>query len=108
MLWKQRRPEIIEDIDREVYGRMPANTPKVRWEVSSATSEKNGDVAVVTKKLVGHVDSSAYPQVSVDTQMILTVPTKRYSPSATNAGIRAEPGSAGGPAKAANGGIDRW
>ena len=31
MWWKQRRPEIVEDFDREVYGRMPKNTPKVKW-----------------------------------------------------------------------------
>src|SRR5262245_57413657 len=31
MWWKQRRPEIVEDFDREVYGRVPAQTPKVNW-----------------------------------------------------------------------------
>jgi len=31
--WKQRRPEILEDFAREVYGRVPANTLKVHWEV---------------------------------------------------------------------------
>ena len=72
--WKQRRPEIVEDFDREVYGHMPANTPKVRWEVSSTTNQKNDDVAVVTRNLVGHVDHSAYPQITVDVQMVLTVP----------------------------------
>src|SRR5437762_2945613 len=25
--WKQRRPEILEDFDREVYGRAPLRTP---------------------------------------------------------------------------------
>src|SRR3954465_15499531 len=29
MWWKQRRPEIVEDFDREIYGRMPAKTPTV-------------------------------------------------------------------------------
>jgi hypothetical protein len=59
--WTKRRPEIVEDFDREIYGRVPKPTPKVTWEVVSTTQEKNGDVPVVTKKLVGHVDNSAYP-----------------------------------------------
>src|SRR5262249_51481741 len=74
MWWKQRRPEIVEDFNREVYGQMPPKTPGVRWEVISTTNEKSGDVSVVTKKLVGHVDNSAYPLVTVDMQLTLTVP----------------------------------
>src|SRR4051794_36179199 len=27
--WKQRRPQIVEDFDREVYGRVPKDTPAV-------------------------------------------------------------------------------
>jgi hypothetical protein len=57
MWWDQRRPEIVEDFDREILGRVPKNTPKVNWEVTSTTSEKNGDVPVIAKKLVGHVDT---------------------------------------------------
>ena len=51
--WKKRRPEIVEDFDREVYGRVPKDTPEVKWEVTATTEEKVGDVPVVTKKLVG-------------------------------------------------------
>jgi hypothetical protein len=80
MWWKQRRPEIVEDFDREVYGRMPAKTPAVRWEVLSTANEKNGDVAVVTKKLVGHVDNSSYPPIAVDIQLTLTVPANAVGP----------------------------
>ena len=72
--WKQRRPEIVEEFDREIYGRMPKLTPKVKWEVSSTAKETIGGVEVVTKKLVGHVDNSAYPDVSVDIQLTLTTP----------------------------------
>ena len=45
MWWKQRRPEIVEDFDREVYGRTPKDTPKVKWEVAGTTSETNGGPA---------------------------------------------------------------
>src|SRR5579864_9187657 len=31
--WPKRRAEIVEDFAREVYGRVPKNLPKVKWEV---------------------------------------------------------------------------
>src|SRR5580704_13338217 len=34
MWWNQRRPEIVEDFEREVLGRVPKNVPKVTWEVT--------------------------------------------------------------------------
>jgi len=80
MWWKLRRPEIVEDFDREIYGRMPAHTPAVKWEVLSTTHEKNGDFPVITKKLVGHVDNSAYPQITVDIQLSLSVPENARGP----------------------------
>src|ERR1035438_4541408 len=35
MWWNQRRPEIVEDFDREVLGRVPRNVPKVTWTVTN-------------------------------------------------------------------------
>ena len=78
--WTQRRPEIVEDFDREIYGRVPKVTPKVKWEVTSTTNEKNGDVPVITKKLLGHVDNSSYPQIAVDIQLTLTTPANATGP----------------------------
>ena len=80
MWWNQRRPEIVEDFDREIYGRVPKNTPKVKWEVTSTTNEKNGEVPVITKQLVGHVDNSSYPAISVDIQLTLTTPAEATGP----------------------------
>jgi hypothetical protein len=85
MWWKQRRPEIVEDFDREIYGRVPNNTPKVNWEVTSTSQEKNGDVPVITKTLLGqvdpgHVDNSSYPLIHVDIQLTLTTPANASSP----------------------------
>jgi hypothetical protein len=78
--WTKRRPEIMEDFDREIYGRVPKNTPKVAWEVVSTTNEKNGDIPVITKKLVGHVDNSSYPQDTVNIQLTLTTPANATGP----------------------------
>jgi hypothetical protein len=80
MWWKQRRPEIVEDFDSEIYGRVPENTPKVNWEVTSTKQEKNGDVPVITKTLLGHVDNSSYPLIHVDIQLTLTTPANASGP----------------------------
>src|SRR5207248_7268854 len=77
---KKRRPEIVEDFDREVYGRVPKETPKVKWEVTDTKDDKVGNVAVVTKKLVGHVDNSSYPPITVDIQLTLTTPAEARGP----------------------------
>ena len=78
--WNQRRAEIVEDFDREVYGRMPKITPKVNWEVASTTNEEKYDHPVITKQLIGKVDNSSYPQITVNIQMALTTPANAKGP----------------------------
>ncbi|MGA3019022.1 MAG: acetylxylan esterase [Bryobacteraceae bacterium] len=78
--WNRRRPEIVEDFDREIYGRVPKNTPKVTWEVTSTTNDKVGDVPVIAKQLVGHVDNSLDPEIKVDIQLTLTTPANAAGP----------------------------
>ncbi|GAB3882244.1 glucuronyl esterase domain-containing protein [Spirosoma agri] len=77
--WNERRPEIVEDFDREVYGRVPKNVPKVTWKVVSETKEMNGEFPVITKNLVGHVDNSAYPSINVDIELTLSTPANATS-----------------------------
>ena len=74
--WPKRRAEIVEHFDREVYGRTPARTPRVRWEVTGTAEESVGGTPVIVKTLVGHVDNSSYPQVTVDIQLTVTTPAK--------------------------------
>src|ERR1039458_468488 len=80
MWWQKRRPEIVEDFDHEVYGRVPANAPKVTWKIMSTARTNNGDIPVITKQLVGHVDNSSYPQIDVDIQLTLTTPAEAKGP----------------------------
>ncbi len=78
--WSERRPEIVEDFDREVYGRMPKNLPKVTWQVVSDTSETKAGIPIRTRKLVGHVDNSSYPSIIVNIQLTLTTPANVKRP----------------------------
>jgi hypothetical protein len=79
-LWAQRRAEIAEDFDREVYGRQPKDTPKVTWEVVSSATEMKGEMPVISKKLTGHVDNTRYPLVTVDIQLMLVTPANATGP----------------------------
>ncbi len=78
--WPTRRKEILEDFEREVYGRIPANVPKVTWEVTNTTTGDSGGIPTVTKTLVGHVDNSAYPKITVNIQASFTIPANATGP----------------------------
>jgi hypothetical protein len=78
--WSQRRPEIVEDFDREVLGRVPKNVPKVTWTVTNTVSATVGSRAVVGKQLVGRVDNSSYPAIDVNIQMTLVTPADATGP----------------------------
>jgi hypothetical protein len=87
--WTKRRPEIVEDFDREIYGRVPPGIPAVKWELVSTTGN--------TKKLAGHVGD-------VNIQLELTTPAdaKGKVPVIMEFGfIGPFPGRAGGLNKAA-------
>jgi len=72
--WRKRRAEILEDFEREVYGRRPQRTPAVSWQVVKTTTANDGGVATVAKQLLGRVDNSAYPAIAVNIQAVLTLP----------------------------------
>lgn len=80
--WPKRRAEIVELLDREIYGRTPKRTPGVKWEVASTENVEIGGVKAVSQKLVGHVDNSSCPEIKVDIQLSLTLPAEvsRKSP----------------------------
>ena len=99
MWWKQRRPEIVEDFDREVLGRVPRTVPMVTWSIVNTTQGTMGAHRVVGRQLVGHVDNSAFPAIGVDIQMALVTPAdaKTAVPVMIMFGGGVLPQSAGGP-----------
>ena len=81
-LWTKRRAEIVEDFEREVYGRIPKNVPRVTWKVIATDTGTVGGRRVIGEQLVGHVDNSVFPEINVDIPLILVVPeaTKARAP----------------------------
>ncbi|MGB6452275.1 MAG: hypothetical protein WBE92_16110 [Steroidobacteraceae bacterium] len=80
-MWRRlRRPQIVEAFEQEVYGRVPANVPRVTWSVTASEAERIGRVPVTASRVVGHVDNSADPAVTVDIPMMLVKPAMHRGP----------------------------
>lgn len=70
----------MKDFETEVYGKIPAVTPKVSWKAKITDYEFVGRIPVIAREMVGHVDNSAYPLIDVDIQAVLVIPTNVKGP----------------------------
>jgi hypothetical protein len=80
MWWKQRRSELVNDLEREIYGKLPEKIPRVTWTVKITDREFVGRIPVIAKQIVGHVDNRAYPLINVDINMMLVLPVNVKGP----------------------------
>jgi hypothetical protein len=78
--WKQRRPELVATFDDDLYGRVPARTPSVKWLVVKTTNDMAGSAPMITKHLIGIVDNSSCPAISVMIRMNLSTPANAKGP----------------------------
>ncbi len=56
--WTRRRAEILRAYETEIYGRIPARTPKVSWKITE-TDGAARDGAAIMKRVVGRIGESA-------------------------------------------------
>ena len=80
MWWQTRRPEIVELLEKYVYGRIPRDLPKVTWTVTAVDHEYIGFTPVIAKDLIGEVDNSSYPAIKVRIHMTLVTPAYAKGP----------------------------
>ena len=75
--WRnQRRPEILRLYQNEIYGRIPANTPKVTWEVTETNPAAKDNTAVM-RRLVGRIGTATDAQ---PLNMMVYTPAKATRP----------------------------
>jgi hypothetical protein len=74
--WKKRRPEIKEELEEALYGKMPDEKilPAVTWDVKTLSGGK-GNRAYIQKQITGTIDVSRYPQVRNKPVIIATLRT---------------------------------
>lgn len=78
--WGTRRPQIVEDFEREVLGRIPDEVPDVEW---IPTTYGEGELAghrVYGRSLIGRVDNSEYPLIDVEIELTLVLPADADRP----------------------------
>ncbi|MEY2854864.1 MAG: hypothetical protein RL030_1996 [Pseudomonadota bacterium] len=78
--WQQRRPQIVEDFEREVIGRVPREVPTLHWSVVETLNTDVGGIPVLARRLEGHIDNSAFPAIDVTIQMVLVTPAMAQRP----------------------------
>lgn len=74
MWWRQRRPEIVAAFDREVYGRVPAAAPAIRWRIDREEPAEEAGVKVIKRWLTGIADNRAWPSAKAEIALRYTVP----------------------------------
>ena len=72
--WQKRRAEIKAMFDEDVYGKYPAHIPAVTWKVESTEQMDVAGVPAIVKHIVGHVDNSAYPAITIDIHADVVTP----------------------------------
>jgi hypothetical protein len=80
MWWKDRRPQLVEMFSKYVYGRVPADVPKVTWTVKTIDHEVIGFTQVIARDVEGVVDNSSYLAINVHIHMMVVLPARATAP----------------------------
>ena len=75
--WQQRRAEIADDFEAEIYGRVPDSVRTTTWSVQGSAKETIGRVAALTRHIVGHVAGAGG---AIDIRLTVTLPEKTKGP----------------------------
>lgn len=78
--WSVRRPEIVADFEKEVYGTLPKSIPSVKWETVYVRDTLVGLMPIREKLLKGVVDNTSYPSVKVEIELLLATPLNSNQP----------------------------
>ncbi|MDF7819370.1 acetylxylan esterase [Runella sp. MFBS21] len=78
--WQKRRPEIVEDFEKEIYGRLPTHIPTVQWKIVSSKDTVIANLPIKEKILRGVVDNSSFPSIKVEIELLVATPRLATKP----------------------------
>ncbi|MEA3029833.1 MAG: (4-O-methyl)-D-glucuronate---lignin esterase [Sphingomonadales bacterium] len=76
--WRARRRELAALLDAQIYGRIPATAPAIRWDFTDQLDREIGGVAVTTRRYLGHAATSGLDSPAL--AFALTVDLPRNAP----------------------------
>jgi hypothetical protein len=80
MWWHVRRPELQEEFDTEIFGKVAEHLPPVHWEVAGVGDSIIGTSPVVVKRLFGRVNHPPGVPNDVRIEVTLVLPAKAVNP----------------------------
>jgi hypothetical protein len=72
--WQKRRTELKALFDEDVYGKFPAQIPKVTWTVDGTEQIPVQGVPAIVKHVTGRVDNSTCPSITVNIHADVVTP----------------------------------
>jgi hypothetical protein len=78
--WRKRRAEIAELLEREVYGRVPASAPRLRWDRVAVERRRKGNIPVSTSRYLGRPSNTAPQASAFAAELAVTLPATASKP----------------------------
>jgi hypothetical protein len=72
--WRARRRELARLLDAQVYGRIPATAPAIRWDFTDQVDREIGGVPVTTRRYLGHAATSGLDSPTLAFALTLDLP----------------------------------
>lgn len=72
--WGKRRPETVEEFEKEIYGRVPQDVPNIDWKLISVIDTVIGNFPIREKHLRGIVDNAVFPSIKVEIELLVATP----------------------------------